>query len=83
MESITAAREGEKKKRKKKRKSGNIGDGLSPLDPLFWLQSLMVESRWPRGQNGHATPDPMTDIQAISSKFEKKKEEKEENIPTT
>lgn len=38
-------------------KSGHIGDGLSPLDPLFWLHHCNVDRLWALWQiAGHATP---------------------------
>ncbi len=37
--------------------SGHIGDGLSPLDPLFWLHHCNVDRLWALWQiAGHATP---------------------------
>jgi tyrosinase len=44
-------------------KTGHIGSGLSPLDPIFWLHHCMVDRVWAEWQKsaGHATPDPMKD----------------------
>jgi tyrosinase len=43
-------------------KVGHIGDGLSPLDPIFWLHHCMVDRVWAEWQkSGHATPDPKAD----------------------
>lgn len=40
-------------------KTGHIGDGLSPLDPIFWLHHCMVDRVWAEWQQaGNATPDP-------------------------
>lgn len=39
-------------------KRGHIGDGLSPLDPIFWLHHCMVDRVWAEWQRTHATPDP-------------------------
>ena len=40
-------------------KTGHIGDGLSPLDPIFWLHHCMVDRLWAEWQGaGNATPDP-------------------------
>jgi tyrosinase len=43
-------------------KTGHIGDGLSPLDPIFWLHHCMVDRVWAEWQKsaGHTTPDPQT-----------------------
>jgi tyrosinase len=43
-------------------KTGHIGDGLSPLDPIFWLHHCMVDRVWAEWQKspGHTTPDPKT-----------------------
>lgn len=37
---------------------GHIGDGLSPLDPIFWLHHCMVDRVWAEWQRTHTTPDP-------------------------
>jgi tyrosinase len=40
-------------------KIGHIGDGLSPLDPIFWLHHCMVDRVWAEWQrSGHVSPDP-------------------------
>jgi tyrosinase len=40
-------------------KAGHIGDGLSPLDSIFWLHHCMVDRVWAEWQKaGHTTPDP-------------------------
>lgn len=39
-------------------KRGHIGDGLSPLDPIFWLHHCMVDRVWAEWQTNHSTPDP-------------------------
>jgi len=39
-------------------KTGHIGDGLSPLDPIFWLHHCMVDRVWAEWQRTHTTPDP-------------------------
>lgn len=39
-------------------KIGHIGDGLSPLDPIFWLHHCMVDRVWAEWQVNHTTPDP-------------------------
>jgi tyrosinase len=39
-------------------KKGHIGDGLSPLDPIFWLHHCMVDRLWAEWQKTHSTPDP-------------------------
>jgi tyrosinase len=39
-------------------KPGHIGDGLSPLDPIFWLHHCMVDRVWAEWQKTHTTPDP-------------------------
>jgi tyrosinase len=40
-------------------KTGHIGDGLSPLDPIFWLHHCMVDRLWAEWQqSGNTTPDP-------------------------
>jgi tyrosinase len=38
--------------------TGHIGDGLSPLDPIFWLHHCMVDRVWAEWQRTHTTPDP-------------------------
>jgi hypothetical protein len=39
-------------------KPGHIGDGLSPLDPIFWMHHTMVNFMWARGQKaGNVTQD--------------------------
>jgi len=38
--------------------TGHIGDGLSPLDPIFWLHHCMVDRVWAEWQRTHDTPDP-------------------------
>jgi tyrosinase len=44
-------------------KTGHIGDGLSPLDPIFWLHHCMVDRVWAEWQRSpaHVTPDPKAD----------------------
>jgi tyrosinase len=44
-------------------KTGHIGDGLSPLDPIFWLHHCMVDRVWAEWQRSPAlvTPDPKAD----------------------
>jgi tyrosinase len=38
-------------------KSGHMGDGLSPLDPIFWLHHCNVDRLWAQWQlGGHMTP---------------------------
>ena len=40
-------------------KTGHVGDGLSPLDPIFWLHHCMVDRLWAEWQStGNVTPDP-------------------------
>jgi tyrosinase len=39
-------------------KTGHIGSGLSPLDPIFWLHHCMVDRVWAEWQRNHTTPDP-------------------------
>lgn len=42
--------------------TGHIGDGLSPLDPIFWLHHCMVDRIWAEWQKaGNQTPDPKND----------------------
>lgn len=43
-------------------KTGHIGSGLSPLDPIFWLHHCMVDRVWAEWQKdpSHVTPDPKT-----------------------
>ncbi|MFZ6766632.1 tyrosinase family protein [Undibacterium sp. Di26W] len=39
-------------------KPGHIGDGLSPLDPIFWMHHTMVDFMWARWQKaGNVTQD--------------------------
>lgn len=39
--------------------TGHIGDGLSPLDPIFWLHHCMVDKMWAEWQAAqNVTPDP-------------------------
>jgi tyrosinase len=41
---------------------GHMGDGLSPLDPIFWLHHCMVDRVWAEWQRAnHQTPDPKAD----------------------
>jgi tyrosinase len=43
-------------------KGGHMGDGLSPLDPIFWLHHCMVDRVWAEWQrSGHVTSDPGAD----------------------
>jgi tyrosinase len=40
-------------------KTGHIGDGLSPLDPILWLHHCMVDRVWAEWQRaGNVSPDP-------------------------
>ena len=39
-------------------RTGHIGSGLSPLDPIFWLHHCMVDRIWAEWQKTHPTPDP-------------------------
>jgi tyrosinase len=39
-------------------KPGHIGDGLSPLDPIFWMHHTMVDYMWAKWQSaGNKTED--------------------------
>lgn len=39
---------------------GHMHDGLSPLDPIFWLHHCMVDRMWAlwQAREGNVTPDP-------------------------
>jgi len=51
-------------------KTGHIGSGLSPLDPIFWLHHCMVDRLWAEWQrNGVMTPDPQQDYVGFYDEF--------------
>jgi tyrosinase len=42
--------------------NGHMGDGMSPLDPIFWLHHCNVDRIWAQWQAaGNTTPDPGRD----------------------